>query len=296
MTRRGGLISALVAVIAFSGVASANAPTTSPRPVTREHVFPPALPSFAPEQSLRPKVRPSRVSRAVSAQTQPVVAAAAPTPPAKKPSKTSSGATQVASVSGRDAAEQGITNKGKARKRLPDGMSYLCKSKTIIGQTHPPVPGKLAGCGIKKGAIKVYQVGDVKLSRPAVMTCDTAQALHTWAEDGVVDAVKKYGGGISSLKVAAGYSCRTRNHRKGAKISEHGKGKAIDISGVYVKSGEEISVLRDWGKGKKGRMLKKMHKSACGPFGTVLGPNSDRHHRDHFHFDVARHRGGPYCR
>jgi hypothetical protein len=179
MKRRGGLISALVAVLALSGVASANAPTSSPRPVTRAHVFPPALPSFALEKSLRPKLRPSVGSRAVSAPPQPAVAVAAATTPTKKPSKASSAATQVASASGRDAAEQGISTQGTTRKRLPDGMSYLCKSKTIIGQTHAPVPGKLAGCGIKKGAIKVYQVGEVKLSRPAVMTCDTAKALHT---------------------------------------------------------------------------------------------------------------------
>jgi len=39
-----------------------------------------------------------------------------------------------------------------------------------------------------------------------------------------------------------------------------------------------------------------MHRAACGPFGTVLGPNADRFHQDHFHFDTARHRSGPYCR
>ena len=48
--------------------------------------------------------------------------------------------------------------------------------------------------------------------------------------------------------------------------------------------------------GPHGKFLRKVWKGACGPFGTVLGPRSDRHHRDHFHLDVARHRGGPYCR
>ena len=32
------------------------------------------------------------------------------------------------------------------------------------------------------------------------------------------------------------------------------------------------------------------------PFGTVLGPNSDRFHRDHFHFDMASYSSGAYCR
>ncbi|MCP4821378.1 MAG: extensin family protein [Shimia sp.] len=175
-------------------------------------------------------------------------------------------------------------------------MTYLCSSKVIVGKTHAPVPAKLPGCGIRKGAVKVYQVQEVTLSTPAVMTCETALALHRWVEKGAKDAVKNYGGGVSKLKVAAGYACRTRNSRPGAKISEHGKGKAIDISAIYTKDGDEISVLKDWGRGKKGRMLKKMHKEACGPFGTVLGPNADRYHKDHFHFDTANHRGGAYCR
>jgi len=37
-------------------------------------------------------------------------------------------------------------------------------------------------------------------------------------------------------------------------------------------------------------------RAACGPFGTVLGPESNRFHRDHFHFDTARYRSGSYCR
>ena len=42
--------------------------------------------------------------------------------------------------------------------------------------------------------------------------------------------------------------------------------------------------------------MRKMHRTACGPFGTVLGPDSDRFHRDHFHFDTAKYRSGPFCR
>ena len=104
------------------------------------------------------------------------------------------------------------------------------------------------------------------------------------------------GGGLSGLRVAAHYACRTRNHQPGALISEHGKGKAIDIAALQLRDGSEISVLDDWGQGPKGRVLRQVHRQACGPFGTVLGPESDRFHRDHFHFDTARHRGGPYCR
>lgn len=182
---------------------------------------------------------------------------------------------------------------GKKRREARKGK--LCGIKGLQGEVVGKVQGRISGCGVAS-AVKVRAVSGVALSQGAVMDCDTAKALKSWVDNSVVPAVGRYGGGVAKLRVAAHYVCRTRNHKPGAKISEHGKGKAIDISVIYLKNGKEISVLRDWAKGKKGRILRQVHKGACGPFGTVLGPNSDPYHKDHFHFDTARYRSGPYCR
>lgn len=101
---------------------------------------------------------------------------------------------------------------------------------------------------------------------------------------------------MREIKVAAHYACRRRNNSKTGKISEHGRGRAIDISGFELANGSEISVLRDWSAGSSSRALQRMHAEACGPFGTVLGPRANRFHLDHFHFDTARYRNGTYCR
>ena len=97
------------------------------------------------------------------------------------------------------------------------------------------------------------------------------------------------------ITVPSHYACRTRNSQRGARLSEHAKGNAIDISAFTLADGTRLTVLGDW-NGRNSRTMRRLHASACGPFGTVLGPNSDRHHRDHFHFDVADYRSGPYCR
>ncbi|MFY0617272.1 MAG: extensin family protein [Shimia sp.] len=255
----------------------ASPPDSSLRPVLRPQTYPVALPSLAPERSLRPVMRPVQTSAAVDrAATVTAVPAVAAAP-------------QL------EATQAGLF-KSKKKERRKAGIGKVCRDRKLIGQEIDPVPGKLPGCGISKGAIRLYEVEGVKLSTPSVMNCDTAKALQTWVDKGMNKAVRSYGGGAREIKVAAHYACRTRNHKKGAKISEHGKGNAIDISAVTLKNGDTISVLKDWNNGKKGRILKKMHKSACGPFGTVLGPNADRYHKDHFHFDVARHRSGSYCR
>lgn len=57
----------------------------------------------------------------------------------------------------------------------------------------------------------------------------------------------------------------------------------------------QVSVLKGWGSETHGKTPVSKRKGACGTFNTVLGPGSDRFHRDHLHFDTARGRG-PYCR
>ncbi|MCW9042013.1 MAG: extensin family protein [Pseudopelagicola sp.] len=258
----GGLgLLACAAVVMLAGMASAQAPERSLRPTLREDVYPKALPSLAPKRSLRPLLRQGDITRNAAVSVRPAVIR--PTP------------------------------KGTVRQ---SAVGKICRDRELQGIVVGHVPGRIKGCGIARDGIKLYSVSGVALSTPAVMNCDTARAIKTWVKGGMARSVGRYGGGVAKVKVAAGYSCRTRNHKKGAKISEHGKGNAIDFSGFYLANGDEISVLNDWGKGRKGRILKDMHRSACGPFGTVLGPESDRYHKDHFHFDIARYRGGPYCR
>ena len=134
------------------------------------------------------------------------------------------------------------------------------------------------------------------LSEAAIMDCGTAQALQVWVRTGLRPTVGEIGGGAQGLRVAGSYVCRTRNNARSAKISEHGKGRAIDISEIRLLDGAVLSVVRHWRDPRLGPVLRGMHAAACGPFGTVLGPNADAAHRDHFHFDTARHRKSAYCR
>lgn len=189
-----------------------------------------------------------------------------------------------------DGLTQKVMAKRRARKR-----GAVCGSVDIQGDVVGMVPGRIKGCGIKD-AVKVKSVSGVALSTPALMDCKTAKALNSWIVKGAKPAVGQRGGGLSTIKVAAHYACRTRNNRPGAKISEHGRGRAIDISAFRLNDGSSLSVLKDWRSARGSSILKRMHRAACGPFGTVLGPQADRYHQDHFHFDTARYRSGSYCR
>lgn len=195
-----------------------------------------------------------------------------------------------------ELAQQILFKKRKERRAQQRALEKgkICGNIAIQGEVIGRVPGKRAGCGVQN-AVRVRSVSGVKLSTASTMDCTTAQALNRWVESGLKPAFKPRGE-VVQMKVAAHYACRTRNNRPGAKISEHGKGKAIDLSAFTLEDGEVVTVLKGWGKGGQGRALRKAWKAACGPFGTVLGPQADRYHRDHFHFDTAKHRGGSYCR
>jgi hypothetical protein len=171
----------------------------------------------------------------------------------------------------------------------------VCGDPAIQGEVIGAVGGR-GSCGIES-AVRLRSVAGVTFGgeRPQ-MDCQTARALKTWIERGARPAVGTTGGGLSQIQVMGSYSCRPRNNQSGERLSEHSFGRAIDIGGFKLADGTTFTVLRDWGSQRFGGILRQMHSKACGPFGTVLGPNANAYHRNHFHFDTARYRAGSYCR
>ncbi len=276
----------------LASVAQAStAPQTSLRPVARVQIGV-AVPANA-MAFVRPVARTDALTRKILSDVlkRPV---AQPDPILLQASAVLATASGLA-TSRRPVARPGIVAERAMSRRLERRRGSVCGDIDLQGEEVGFVPGKLKGCGIPD-AVRLTSVDGVRLSQPALMRCESARALKTWVKKGAKRAIGNRGGGLVEMRVAAHYACRTRNHQPGAPLSEHSTGRAIDLSEFKLKNGSSLSVLNDWGKGRDGRILKKMHKAACGPFGTVLGPESDRFHRDHFHFDTARHGGGPYCR
>jgi hypothetical protein len=45
----------------------------------------------------------------------------------------------------------------------------------------------------------------------------------------------------------------------------------------------------------KNEFLTVLHDDACRRFGTVLGPNANEAHKDHFHLDMKKRRRSSFC-
>lgn len=292
----------VIVTLAIAGAALARAPLQSIRPLPRQLNADQATRTAPVQVFYRPSVRPrprtvsgygSVVFGPVDEPADPRTYALATTVPVYRsphPPRRPTGLKRgtVAATSTRVAsATPTLVSVGRT--------GVLCGDRRIQGEVLAPIKGGLPGCGLD-APVRVASVDGVVLGQSSVMDCHTAKTLRKWVTNTLKPAVHKRGGGVKSLSVPSHYSCRTRSSQPGAKISEHGKGRAIDISAINFNNGTKLTVLNGWKNRTDKKLLSALHSGACGPFGTVLGPDSDRHHQDHFHFDTARHRSGSYCR
>lgn len=258
-------LSVLVLVAALTGSAATADPVTkSPRPMPR----PTALIVPAPV-----------------AQTEMAVVITAALPklrPLPRPAELGQAPLQTTS----EAAPRKVKKPTKRNKKSAKGS--VCSDPDIKGVALARIKAKVKGCGIEE-PVSVTSVDGIRLSQPSTLDCATAAALKTWVQQSMRPAFGNRE--VVELRIAAHYICRPRNNIKGNKISEHGRGRAIDIAGFVFSDGKSWTIARDYNK-----QIRKAHKGACGIFGTTLGPGSDGYHEDHLHFDTANHRGKSYCR
>jgi len=145
------------------------------------------------------------------------------------------------------------------------------------------------GCGID-GAVKFKGAG-VPLNRPLLLACTTAISLADFETKVVAPAaLATLGHPVTLLTSAGSYDCRGQRSDHPERLSEHGKGKAVDITGFTLEDGSRITVSKNWwGKDDKAEFLHKVAAGACKLFSVVLTPKSNKLHHDHLHLD-----NGPY--
>jgi hypothetical protein len=153
-------------------------------------------------------------------------------------------------------------------------------------------------CGIEWPVELSGLSGGIQIKPAAQVNCQITEAFARWVKDELVPSSRmRYLSGVSAIHQMSSYSCRTMNSQKGAAMSEHAKGNAIDVGKIVLKNGKAIVIEK---KGffafrEKG-LLKAVRGDSCKYFSTVLGPGSDRFHKDHFHFDLrARKSGYRHC-
>jgi hypothetical protein len=166
----------------------------------------------------------------------------------------------------------------------------------VVATALPAITGP-GECGIaapvRVEAIVLTTGSRVVIHPPAMMRCDLAGVLADWVRDDIAPLIQRRGPALVGLEDAAGYDCRGRDHVVGAKLSEHGRGDAIDLRAFRLADGHEFVLA---GQTATDPLLAETQRTACQRFMTVLGPGSDDYHKDHVHVDLeTRRNGAHYC-
>ncbi|MBX8485394.1 extensin family protein [Pseudomonas cichorii] len=133
------------------------------------------------------------------------------------------------------------------------------------------------------------QGGDVALSSSFLASCPLAVAYALFDIHTLQPAAQTvFGQRVARIDHLGSFACRNIYNRANSRLSQHATANALDIAGFRLADGQRINLLKDWNdEGEKGRFLRLVRDGACKNFSTVLGPEYNAAHRDHFHVDVG---------
>jgi hypothetical protein len=197
----------------------------------------------------------------------------------------------------RPAHPSDLTGPAEETETVPPdpACARVLASNRIVAASAPPVSGP-DGCGVatpvKLGAVVLPDGRHILLEPPPLIRCSLAEVLGDWIRDDVAP-IAQNAGGLAKILASEGYECRPRNRIAGAKLSEHGKGNALDLRGFVLRNGQTVTVERP---SEARDFMRQLKTTACARFTTVLGPGSDSFHKTHLHVDLAeRHNNYRIC-
>lgn len=169
-----------------------------------------------------------------------------------------------------------------------------------LGVTYRDVPAinNGPGCSIPYPVEVTQLSGGIEIKPAAKLNCQITDAFAQWVKKELAPAARlRYVSGVQSINQLSAYSCRTMNSKRGAPMSEHATGNAIDVGKITLNNGRAIPVRQPgFFSFREKSLLTSIRTGSCKYFNTVLGPGSDANHKEHFHFDLrARKSNGRYC-
>ncbi|MDP2410081.1 MAG: extensin family protein [Pseudolabrys sp.] len=222
-----------------------------------------------------------------AAPAAPAAAAAVPLPPARPRTPVKPAWTEPRTfleAAGPDFKSAEVTSEpSECRLRL-EAIAVVTPLPRLIG------PGACGGGDmVQLEAVRLPNGSRVEVRPGPVLRCGMAESFAAWIRDEAAPRVLKDGSALQRVSVADDFNCRGRNRVAGARLSEHGKGNAVDIRAFTLANNKTID-LTDMHAPQE--LREDMKVSICARFTTVLGPGSDGYHEEHIHMDLAERRGG----
>jgi len=151
-------------------------------------------------------------------------------------------------------------------------------------------PGDCGGRDIVRlNAVVLPDQRRVEVKPTAVLRCPMAESFAAWVRDEASADIAPLGAPLRGIETYGSYECRGRNNVIDAKLSEHGKGNAIDVRALVL-AGDRRAEPTDETVAKP--LREALRDSACHRFTTVLGPGADSYHNNHIHLDILERAHG----
>src|SRR4029434_9397857 len=106
-------------------------------------------------------------------------------------------------------------------------------------------PGECGGRDmIRLNAVLLRDRKRVDVRATAVLRCSMAESFVAWVRDEASGHVAALGDALRTVDTLGSYDCRGRNSLADAKLSEHGKGNAIDVGALVLAGGRHTDLNR----------------------------------------------------
>ena len=179
---------------------------------------------------------------------------------------------------------------------MPSADTQACFAQlNDAGVRFTPLPDQEFGGGCNaRGALRLNDIG-TPVTNTGPITCPLARNFAAWVRHAVKPAAQQiFGQDMVRVETFGTYSCRNIYGGRSGRLSEHARANAIDVSAFVLADGRRITLLAGWtGSAGEREFLRLIRQSACRRFPTVLSPDYNAAHANHFHFDMS---GQGFCR
>jgi hypothetical protein len=138
--------------------------------------------------------------------------------------------------------------------------------------------------------VRVQSTG-VDFNTPFTLTCPLLVRWLMFEQQKLQPlALQHFGSPVIAVEHYGTFACRNVYSREQGRRSQHATASAFDVAGFRFGNGAVADVLTHWDSADhpdSSAFLRDVHSSACRYFGTVLGPDYNAPHANHFHLDTS---------
>ena len=179
---------------------------------------------------------------------------------------------------------------GSRIARIVGASSYSCRN--MYSKPDLPLSQHATGSAIDISAFVTADGRTVRVAKAWGPTeRDILAAQKKAAEAAAKAAAKKKDSKSTKEDTTAASPEKTKKSSEEAKVHKAGYKTDERPQPPVVATAATLTAA----KTRESAFLKRLHSGACTVFGTVLGPEANEAHRDHFHFDVKERKRRGVC-